>query len=72
MDRHPTPLRARMPAVEKKEGQTLDDDQGGPPWLPGGKFRMTLEGNERLLMKHAVRWAKGHRVVCETVPSRTP
>ena len=70
MDRHPTPLRARMSAVEKKEGQALDDE-GGPPWLPEGKFRMTLKGNERLLMEHAFRRAKRHRVVCETAPSRT-
>lgn len=60
VNRHPTPLRARMPAVGKKEGQALDDNEGGPPSLPEGKFRMTLKGDERLLMEHAVRWAKRH------------
>lgn len=56
--------------MEKKEGQALDDE-GGPPWRPEGKFRITLKGNEHLVMEYAFRRAKRHRVVCETAPSRT-
>ena len=46
------------------EGQALqDDDEDGPPRLPGGKFYMTPEGYGRLRMEHAARRAERHRVV---------
>ena len=40
-----------------------DDDEDGPPRLPGGKFYMTPVGHERLRTEHAARRAERHRVV---------
>jgi len=40
-----------------------DDDEDGPPRLPGGKFYMTPEGHGRLRIEHAARRAERHRVV---------
>jgi len=40
-----------------------DDDEDGPPRLPGGKFYMTPEGHERLRTELAERRAERHRVV---------
>lgn len=42
---------------------TDDDDEGGPPRLPGGKFYMTPEGHARLRGELAQRRAERHRVV---------
>ena len=47
-----------------EEGQALeDDDEDGPPRLPGGKFYMTPEGHARLQAELAERRAERHRVV---------
>ena len=40
-----------------------DDDEDGPPRLPGGKFYMTPEGHRRLRAELAERRAERHRVV---------
>jgi transcription elongation factor GreB len=40
-----------------------DDDEEGPPRLPGGKFYMTPEGHERLQTELAARRVERHRVV---------
>ena len=40
-----------------------DEDEAGPPRLPGGKFYMTPEGNARLRAELAERRAERHRVV---------
>ena len=40
-----------------------DDDEDGPPRLPGGKFYMTPVGHERLRTEHAARRAERHQVV---------
>ena len=46
------------------EGQALeDDDEEGPPRLPGGKYYMTPDGHGRLRMEHAACRAERHRVV---------
>ncbi len=44
-------------------GRTLDDDEDGPPPLPGGKFYMTPGGHARLQAELAERRAERHRVV---------
>jgi len=41
----------------------LDDDDEGPPRLPGGKFYMTPEGHERLRTELVARRTERHRVV---------
>jgi len=41
----------------------LDDDDEGPPRLPGGKFYMTPEGHERLRTELVTRRTERHRVV---------
>jgi transcription elongation factor GreB len=40
-----------------------DEDEDGPPRLPGGKFYMTPEGADRLRADFAVQKAERHRVV---------
>ena len=40
-----------------------DDDEDGPPRLPGGKFHMTPEGHVRLRTELGERRAERHRVV---------
>jgi transcription elongation factor GreB len=46
------------------EDRTLDDDdEDGPPRLPGGKFYMTPEGHARLRTELAERRGERHRVV---------
>jgi transcription elongation factor GreB len=40
-----------------------DDDEDGPPKLPGGRFYMTPEGNERLKAELAALRTDRHRVV---------
>jgi transcription elongation factor GreB len=40
-----------------------EDDDDGPPRLPGGKFYMTPEGHERLKAELAAQRAARHRVV---------
>jgi len=45
------------------EGFGLDDDDEGPPRLPGGKFYMTPDGHGRLKSELGVRRAERHRVV---------
>ena len=40
-----------------------DDDEDGPPLLPGGKFYMTPEGHARLRTELAERRTERHRVV---------
>jgi transcription elongation factor GreB len=40
-----------------------DDEEDGPPRLPGGKFYMTPEGHGRLRTEQAARRAERHRVV---------
>jgi len=40
-----------------------DDDDDGPPRLPGGKFYMTPDGHARLQTELAERRAERHRVV---------
>ena len=40
-----------------------DDDEDGPPRLPGGKYYMTPEGHARLRTERAERRAERHRVV---------
>ena len=40
-----------------------DDEEDGPPRLPGGKFHMTPEGHARLRVERAERRAERHRVV---------
>jgi len=46
------------------EGEALEDDEeDGPPRLPGGKFYMTPEGHGRLRVELAERRAERHRVV---------
>lgn len=45
-----------MPALD-------DDEDDGPPRLPGGKFYMTPAGHARLLAEHGERRAERHRVV---------
>jgi transcription elongation factor GreB len=42
---------------------TDDDDEDGPPRLPGGKFYMTPLGHERLRKELTERRAERHRVV---------
>ncbi len=41
----------------------MDDDDDGPPRLPGGKFYMTPEGHERLKAELAAQRTERHRVV---------
>ena len=41
----------------------MEDDEEGPPRLPGGKFYMTPEGHERLQTELAARRTERHRVV---------
>ena len=41
----------------------MNDDDDGPPRLPGGKFYMTPEGHERLRKELAKQRAERHRVV---------
>jgi transcription elongation factor GreB len=40
-----------------------DEDDEGPPRLPGGKFYMTPEGNDRLKAELAAQRSERHRVV---------
>ncbi len=40
-----------------------DDDEDGPPRLPGGKFHMTPERHARLRAELGNRRAERHRVV---------
>jgi transcription elongation factor GreB len=40
-----------------------DDEDAGPPRLPGGKFHMTPEGHERLKAELAAQRTERHRVV---------
>jgi transcription elongation factor GreB len=40
-----------------------DDDEDGPPKLPGGKFYMTPEGQRRLQAELAAQRSERHRVV---------
>ncbi len=40
-----------------------DEEEDGPPKLPGGKFHMTPEGNARLAAELAARREERHRVV---------
>jgi transcription elongation factor GreB len=40
-----------------------DEDDEGPPKLPGGKFYMTPEGNDRLRAELAAQRSERHRVV---------
>ncbi len=42
---------------------TDDEDDDGPPRLPGGKFYMTPRGHERLKAELAAQRAERHRVV---------
>ena len=40
-----------------------DEDEDGPPCLPGGKFYMTPPGHARLLAERAAQQSERHRVV---------
>ena len=41
----------------------MDDEEEGPPKLPGGTFHMTPQGHARLERERAERRAERHRVV---------